>query len=113
MKFILLTGVVIGLAVTGSRAEAYVSFCSPPSPPSLYSKPERPQKPTMPYCANSYTGKNTCSDWEIRNYNDSVERYNNAIERYKSERRDYIEALKRYLNDADKYALCEARSLDE
>ncbi|WP_443749392.1 hypothetical protein [Asticcacaulis solisilvae] len=113
MKAVLFAGVVLGcLGITGS-AEAYVSFCSAPTPPSSFDKPRLPTKPTKPYCLSSYTGKSTCSDWEIRSYNDSVDQYNNALERYKSERRDYVDRLQRYLDDAQRYAVCEVKALDD
>jgi hypothetical protein len=94
-------------AATGARA-----YCSEPSVPSRSSKPEKPEKPDTPWCANSFTGRHTCSDWEIQRYNAEVEEYNDDLETYQQDLERYLRRLRTYVEEAQEYARCEVRSLD-
>lgn len=89
------------------------AYCSEPSPPGKYGKPDKPDPPSKPYCANTYNGSHTCSDWEIRNYNSEIETYNSKMETYQRDVKEYVRKLKSYIGDAEEYAVCEVRSLDD
>lgn len=87
--------------------------CYEPSAPGRYSKPTKPEPPSKPFCAGAYTGRNTCNEWEISSYNASIRSYNSDLETYQRGVEDYVRKLKQYLDDAQTYAVCEVKSLDD
>lgn len=101
--------IVLLLALCSSNAYAF--YCSEPSAPGSYSKPTPPSEPNTPYCVNTYSNTHTCSDWEIRNYNNAIENYNRELKSYQREVKDYIRKLESYVDDAIEYANCEIKSL--
>jgi len=94
-RFLLTTAMLVALMPTVSHA-----FCSEPSKP--WSKPS---KPSVPFCVNEWAKTHTCDDWEINSYNSAIQDYNRQVEAY-------IEALRRYVDEAVEYANCEIGSLD-
>ena len=95
------------------KANAYCSepdiYESPPEPPSGY------HKPTVPYCLSSYSwqGSHECDRWELDQYFNEVEEYTRKLQRYLSEVQDYESAVQSYVDDAIRYARCEADEVAE
>jgi len=79
-----------GSLINSQAAFAAYGFCSQPFPPSTYLS-----KPNKPYCFTS----RSCSEWQIKSYNDSVDRYYRDL-------RQYAEQVDDYYNSATKYVNC-------
>lgn len=92
------------------------AFCSSPSEPfdNLPSPPSAFSQPTEPFCLADYkfTGKHTCSDWELESYFNDVEQYAEELRRFADDARSYANEVVDYANDAVDYANCEISSLN-
>jgi hypothetical protein len=77
--------------------------------PSFYLT--KPTKPTPPYCVNEIMKTHTCSDYQIKAYNNEIDTYNSRMRSYKANVDLYISQLKSYIDDAVEYAQCEAINL--
>lgn len=108
-----LTTLIVASVVLGMGATAATAGCYEPSAPSRYSKPDKPEPPDRPFCAGTYGGKNTCSEWEVTRYNSALRTYQDDLEQYKRDAEEYVRKLKTYLADAQQYAICEVKSLDD
>lgn len=91
-----------------STAFAYCSepsfYESAPDPPSSWSRPD------VPYCLQGYawSGRHTCSSWDISAYQGEVEDYINELNNYISEANSFMESARRFAIEAAEYAQCEA-----
>lgn len=90
---------------------AHAAICFEPSAPSRYAKPVKPTLPSKPYCASAYSSN--CAQWEIDAYNSKIRSYNSEIDNYNMQLESYIRKLKAYAADAQQYAICELKSLDD
>jgi hypothetical protein len=79
-----------GAVVSVGPANAAYGFCSQPHAPSAFFS-----KPSKPYC---YTSRN-CSEWQIKSYNNDVDRYYRDLRQYAGQVDDYY-------NSATKYVEC-------
>ena len=77
-----------------------LAFCIDPSPP--FSKPA---KPITPYCINEFSNTHTCDDYAINSYRNEIDSYNYDVKRY-------VRELQSYVDDANDYANCEIRRLN-
>lgn len=91
----------------GQSAFAYCSGPydpdDPPDMPGSYSRPD------VPYCLSSYSysGKHTCSEWELRSYFDEVDEYQQKLRNYIRELEGYQAEVEAYVEAAAAYAVCE------
>ncbi len=79
----------LGVVIGDTDANAALLYCSQPYAPSTYLS-----KPTKPFCIAS----RRCSEWEVRNYQNEVDRYFNDLRRYASEVDNYYEDAARYIS---------------
>ena len=64
------------------------------------------------YCVNQYSNTNTCSAFEIQQYNRDVDAYNTRLQGFSREREAYIQQLQSYLDRANEFTRCEAREMN-
>ena len=105
---------VLCLFVVSSNVNA---FCSEPSSPfdSLPSPPSSLSKPTEPFCLSGYrfSGKHTCSNWELESYFSDVENYISDLKAFAAAANSYASEVIDYANEAVNYANCEISDLND
>lgn len=109
MKLVL--GLVVTILVLPTSA---LAFCYEPS--FYVSAPDAPgsfAKPSVPYCLDgySYTGRHTCSGWEIDSYFDEVNDYIDKLNDYVREANELARSAARFAEEAYEYARCEAEEV--
>lgn len=83
------------------------SFCFEPSYASLPTPPISILEPQVPICFSDYkfTGRHTCSRWELDAYLDSINNYIYSLEQYLSEAHQFSV---NFYEDAKEYTECKA-----
>lgn len=93
------------------------AFCSSPTAPfdSLPPPPSAFSQPREPFCLSDYkyTGRHTCSSWELESYFNDVEQYAEELRRFADDAKAYANEVIDYANDAVDYANCEISSLND
>lgn len=108
------TILTLALGLVSSVANAFCSsptapFDSLPSPPSAFSQPREP------FCMSDYkfTGRHTCSSWELDSYFNDVEQYAEELGHFADDARAYANEVIDYANAAVDYANCEISSFND
>jgi hypothetical protein len=102
MKFFLICAAI---ALFSTKLFAY---CMEPNASNLPSVPYN--KPSPPYCLIDYkfTGKHSCSKFDLDIYIQKINSYIESLQLYTQEVKDYAIKL---VTKADDYAICEAKEI--
>jgi hypothetical protein len=98
--------IAIFLAGLGTSDHSY-AFCSEPTVAAVnvFGVSSFSSPPSPPFCLSGYrySGKHSCSEWELSSYRSAVEDYVEGYKRYQAEA---LNVAKRFLDDANEYSRC-------
>ncbi|WP_333631824.1 hypothetical protein [Agrobacterium cavarae] len=106
--------VVLLCAMFFSAPTLALAFCSQPyGDVTLPDAPGSFHKPSAPYCLSGYkfSGKHTCSDWEISSYKSELEDYLDKLRTFANEAVNAANEAITFANDAKAYAKCESQDV--
>lgn len=107
----------LGIAILLAKFPGFAySFCNEPSMFSF--APDSPGtygRPSPPHCLSGYqySGKHTCSEWEINSYVNEVNDYIGDLQQYAEEAETFAEDAAQFASEARLYARCEADQAKE
>lgn len=93
-------------------AGSALAACYEPRAPIAPAKSLKPAKPRPPYCMGATGQRNSCSDSELRQYDQDMSRYNRGVEDYVRRLRQYATDANRYAGEVSKYVSCETQEMN-